>query len=137
MKKYGAMRKFMFFVLLSILGSYCIAAEADTHENSIQSLMQATYGMIVSVGSYCYKLCSEVKNSVVVLFASTQAHNQNVAIQSLDKSIHGDNYQCTDNQEDCIYNEEFFNDTYITGELDGDPHSHWDFDTDPFVLIRD
>ncbi|MBV8661436.1 MAG: hypothetical protein JO129_04800, partial [Candidatus Dependentiae bacterium] len=63
MKNYGAIRKVMIMVLLSILGSYCIGAvdhKQVTEQNSFDSLKKSTYDMAASVGAYCQKLYFEV-----------------------------------------------------------------------------
>ncbi len=136
MKTYGAVRKLMFILVLSILGSYCIGVDQQSHVKVAESydVMKSTYGLVFSVGTYCYKLWSEILSKVMSAFDNN--HNESVKIQMVEENMHGNNDSCTDGKEDCIYNEEFFNDSWITGKVDEDPTTHLDIDGDPIVLVR-
>jgi hypothetical protein len=135
MKSYGAIRKVMLIVLLSILGSYCIGSDRNESmsSSSFDYAMQSTYGVFVSIGTYCHKLWSEMVDKVMTVFGKDD--DQKVKIQLVDDRVHGNNLYCTDGKADCIYNNEFFNDTYVTGVLDEDSDTHLDVDSDPMKLI--
>lgn len=137
MKKYGSIRKVMLMVLLSILGSYCIGSDLpeDTKMNSYDIVMQSAYGFMQSIGTYCHKLWSEIAGKVYSIFYTHDDHK--VMIQSIDDGVHGNEASCTDGRDDCVYNNRFFNDSYITGNLDVDPTTHLDWDSDPMTLIED
>ncbi|MDP3788067.1 MAG: hypothetical protein Q8Q60_01955 [Candidatus Chromulinivorax sp.] len=142
MKSYGALRKVMLIVLLSILGSYCIGADQvkNGQENMFEHAIQVTYDVVISVGSYCCKLWSELADFVMTMFGKN--NDQMVKIQLVDDNVHGNDGHCTDGANDCKYLNRFFNDTYFKdvdnyGSMDLDNSSHWDVDVDPMVLIED
>ena len=60
-----------------------------------------------------------------------------VTIQRVEENVHGNNDYCTDGTKNCIYNSEFFNDTWVTGKLDEDPTTHYDIDSDAPDLTKD
>lgn len=60
-----------------------------------------------------------------------------VVIQNIQDDVHGDRHYCTDDEQDCQYNTDFFRDTWLTGEVDLDPTTHYDVDSDPMVLVQD
>jgi len=136
MKRYGAIRKLMLIVLLSILGSYCIGTDCQQVESidSIHTIMKSTYGAVVSIVSYCGKLGSELLNWMINLLYRGQ--EQNIIIQSVGANQYAQQY-CTDGKKDCKYNEEFFDDTWFSGHLDMDPNSHIDADVSPMRFIHD
>lgn len=138
MKKYGAVRKVLLMVLLSILGSYCIGSDLPENKkmNSFDIVMQSTYGMVQSIGAYCHKLWSEITGKMHSFFYSKKDDHK-VVIQLVDDSVHGNEAYCTDGRNDCVYNNRFFNDSYVTGALDEDSTTHLDWDSDPITLIED
>jgi hypothetical protein len=132
MKNYGALRKVMLIVALSILGSYCIGSQRDENVamSKIGYVLQVSYDACASVGSYCQNLWAKL----VEFFDGYRTHE--VEIQMVDERVHGNNLYCTDGRKDCIYNQEFFNDTWVTGKLDGDPTTHLDIDEAPMRYVN-
>ncbi len=143
MQSYGAIRKVMLIVLLSILGSYCIGSDHGDHAqgNVFESAMQSTYDIAASVGSYCYKLWSELADKIMSVFKKND--EQVVKIQLVDDSVHGNDAYCTDGAEDCRYLNHFFNDTYykdVDGygrTMDMDDSFHYDVDEPGMPIIED
>ncbi len=135
MKNYGALRKIMLIVVLSILGSYCIGSTEDKkiEVSSFEYAMKLTYDLFASVGNYCQILWSDLVDTIQSLFGRNKKHD--VEIQMIDDEVHGNNEYCTDGQEDCHYNEEFFNDTWFKGTLDADPTTHLDVDVAPMRYV--
>lgn len=86
-------------------------------------------------------------NTVVIQKTSSQedgSHKKTLDVQkelSEDEhmlehdAMHGNNYACTDGRADCVYNEDFFNDSWFTGKLDEDWTTHLDVDTRPMLLV--
>ncbi len=65
-------------------------------------------------------------------------HNStSVVIQNIQDNVHGDRHYCTDGEQDCRYNTDFFRDTWFTGQVDLDSTTHYDVDSDPVVLVQD
>jgi hypothetical protein len=89
--------------------------------------------MVFSLGSYFYKLYTEITNQFIAILYNKQT--QDVLIQKISHS--NDNNKCTDDREDCISNEEFFLDTWFTGKLDMDTKSHLDVDAAPMQFVQD
>lgn len=152
MKSYGALRRVMLIVVLSILGSYCFGADRAQVEqqNWFRSMGQSAYDMVVSVGSYCSQLWSDFVDAVVDRFEAR--NGQTVKIQNIgvtatndnnsEEYPHGEDGKCTDGREDCEFLNHFFNDTYYkdvdrAGTMDMDDSSHYDVDADPMTLIYD
>src|SRR3989339_1017550 len=135
MKNYGALRKIMLIVVLSILGSYCIGSTEDKkiEKSSFEYAMKLTYDFFASTWNYCQILWSEMIDKLQSLFGGSKKHD--VAIQMIDERMHGNNGYCTDGQEDCVRNNEFFNDTWFTGKLDADPATHLDVDSAPMRYV--
>lgn len=60
-----------------------------------------------------------------------------VVIQNIQDNVHGDRHYCTEGEKDCQYNTDFFRDTWLTGQVDLDPTTHYDVDSNPMVLVQD
>ena len=126
MKNYGAIRKVMIMILLSILGSYCIGAadhkqvtEQKSLQDSFDSLKKSTYDMAASVGVYCKKLYFRAAHYVSSIFYK---NDNNIKIQNFTGDVTANLHYCTDGREDCEFNEKVFDDTFaFTGQLDIDP----------------
>ena len=136
MKNYGALRKIMLIVVLSILGSYCIGSTDDKkiEVSSFEYAMKLTYDFFASAWNYCQVLWSKMVDKIQSFFGNNK--NKDVTIQMIDDEVHGNNRYCTDGRKDCVRNNEFFNDTWFTGKLDVDPTTHLDVDTAPMRYVN-
>jgi hypothetical protein len=132
MKNYGALRKVMLIVALSILGSYCIGSQDDENVaiSTLDYVLQVSYDACATVGNYCKNLWAKL----VEFVDGYRTHE--VEIQMVDERVHGNNLYCTDGRKDCIFNQEFFNDTWVTGKLDGDATTHLDIDQAPMRYVN-
>ncbi len=135
MKSNGAIGKVMLIVLLSILGSYCFGSyqEEEIKISLFGSVVESTREVFVLVGSYCQTLWANFFDKLEQLFGKEEPE---VEIQMVDELVHGNDAYCTDGRKDCIYNSEFFNDTWVTGKLDDDPTTHLDIDTAPMRYVK-
>jgi hypothetical protein len=142
MKSYGALRKVMLIVVLSIIGSYCFGAEkADNQQSSwVNRVVQLTSEYVTSIGAYCSQAWSGFVESIMNL-CRKKDDDQVVAIQAVDDRMHGNRAYCNPGDKNCEYSNDFFNDTFFrvdyTGSADLDPTTHYDVDSDPMKLIYD
>lgn len=139
-------------VLLSILGSYCIAiseAVNTIHEQNNDCVSLSCLGdraghAIFSIGEYLYTLSLQAITSVTNFFSPD---SQNVTIQmheslrapvkktpeEQDDSYYIDSDKCTGkNNKDCLFNAKFFGDTYFgTGTKNFDETLNIDYSEYP------
>ncbi|MGZ6251231.1 MAG: hypothetical protein ACXWL2_04325 [Candidatus Chromulinivorax sp.] len=106
-KEYGALRKFMLIILLSILGSYCISNDQQLHE---QNFLSTGYQLVVSSIDIVKKMIINSYDYVYNLFFEHE--KQDVAIQYHTGDITSYVDYCTDAKEDCQQNQIFFDDTW-------------------------
>lgn len=145
MKSYGAIRKLLFIVVLSILGSYCIGSDRQQSGvvNSLEYALQVSYSAVASVGLYCQKLWSELVAKVIgsphgsVVREQHAALESDVVVQMVDDDVNSYRAYCTDDNDDCQYNVDFFTDTSLTGKLDEDPGSHYEIADGTIDLLED
>ncbi|MBP6869952.1 hypothetical protein KBC04_03660 [Candidatus Babeliales bacterium] len=144
MKRYGALRKIMIMVLLSILGSYCIGADDYKNQlkDSFHHAVDSSYLMAKSVGGYCQKLWSELVEKAQEVWYGKDDQSVEIqrAIVKQDPTVDSredfylDYEKCTDGAGDCAFNEHFFGDTYYaTGPENFDPAVNFDYSKDPIT----
>lgn len=151
MKNNGAIRKVMFIVLLSILGSYCIGSDQQDSmqgqtnfggKGSASAKKKAPKVKKTSISKKkSLKVSPKKQSSQIVKSVASQIKAQKkapfITYFAKNDQVHGNDSACTDGRDDCVYDEHFFNDTWFTGKLDEDPTTHLDPDTNPMVLIDD
>jgi len=116
MKNLAVIKKSIYILILSFFGSYCCAQELDQQSSVAESL----YSVVHSVSNYCYKVVSDVIGYVVTFFYDSKiddTQDKSVQIQSILKGGY-----CTESssEENCQFNNDFFNDTQLLGKLDRD-----------------
>jgi hypothetical protein len=92
------------------------------------------------MNSFVYKLLCIVCVIGACWYGAVQImhkkQSQNIVVQNVQDNVQGDRHYCTDGKEDCDYNTDFFRDTWYAGEVDLDPMTHYNVDSDPVVLVE-
>jgi len=105
--------------------------KSDKHKSS------TSIRLLDTIVNYGYALFWDIVDHLSSVFTTDQDNNglETVIVQAVAEDVHGNNYYCTENKEDCQFNEQFFNDTWYTGKINKDSTKFIDVDTDPMTLV--
>ena len=134
MNTYGALKKLMIMMLLSIFGSYCMGSqEIVDAKNTAPFILQTVCDYFNSCVQYCAASWSDFIHYIT---GYVKKYDEKVKIQNVQDNVEGDRHYCTDGKKDCDYNTDFFRDTWFVGKIDEDPTTHYNVDEDPVRLVQ-